>query len=58
MTVELDTEKSPQIRVPQGKEHPAFLQLFNGAMIVLCGKSENNDLKKCRNGKLHVLYTV
>ena len=56
MTVELDTEKSPQIRVPQGKEHPAFLQLFNGAMIVLWGKSENNDLRKCRNGKLIIYY--
>lgn len=38
MTVELDEEKGPQVRVPQRKEPPAFLQLFNGGMIVLSGK--------------------
>ena len=38
MTVELDKERCPQIRVVQGKEHPTFLQLFRGGMIVLCGK--------------------
>ena len=38
MTVELDEEKGPQVRVPQRREPPAFLQLFNGGMVVLCGK--------------------
>lgn len=38
MTVELDEEKGPQVRVPQGSEPPAFMQLFCGSMIVLCGK--------------------
>ena len=51
MTVELDKEKGPQVRVVQGTEHPAFLQLFNGSMIVLHGKSENNDISLCKNGK-------
>ncbi len=30
MTVELDEERGPQIRVSQGKEHAAFLNLFGG----------------------------
>ena len=51
MTVELDKEKGPQVRVVQGTEHPAFLQLFNGSMIVLHGKSDNNDISLCNNGK-------
>ena len=51
MTVELDKEKGPQVRVVQGTEHPAFLQLFNGSMIVLHGKSDNNDISLCKNGK-------
>ena len=34
MTVELDREKGPQIRVDQGKESAAFLNLFNGKMVI------------------------
>ena len=34
MTVELDKEKGPQIRVDQGKEDAAFLNLFNSQMII------------------------
>ena len=54
MTVELDKEKGPQVRVVQGTEHPAFLQLFNGSMIVLHGKSDNNDISLCKNGKTFI----
>ena len=39
MTVELDKEKGPQVRVVQGKEPPAFLNLFNGSMVLLKGRS-------------------
>ena len=38
MTVELDKEKGPQVRVTQGKEPPAFLSLFNGGMVILKGR--------------------
>lgn len=38
MTVELDKEKGPQVRVVQGKEPPAFLNLFNGSMILIKGR--------------------
>ena len=38
MTIELDKEKGPQIRVVQGKEPPAFLTLFKGKMVVLRGR--------------------
>ncbi|VDK87993.1 unnamed protein product [Dibothriocephalus latus] len=45
MTVELDEEKGPQMRVVEGKEPPAFCNLFNGRMIIHDGfapKQSNN----------------
>ncbi|KAK6961559.1 supervillin, partial [Biomphalaria glabrata] len=41
MTVELDEERGPQVRVLQGKEIPCFLNLFNGKMVVHIGKRED-----------------
>jgi len=38
MTIELDKERGPQIRVVQGKEPPAFLNLFNGGMVLVDGR--------------------
>jgi len=38
MTVELDEERGPQVRVPQGEEMPAFFSIFDGGMVVLDGK--------------------
>ena len=38
MTIELDKEKGPQVRVVQGKEPPAFLTLFMGKMVILRGR--------------------
>lgn len=38
MTMELDKEKGPQVRVTQGKEPPAFLALFKGGMVILKGR--------------------
>lgn len=40
MTVELDKEKGPQVRVTEGKEHPTFLNLFNGGMILFNGRQD------------------
>ncbi|KAK7501504.1 hypothetical protein BaRGS_00007308, partial [Batillaria attramentaria] len=40
MTVELDEERGPQVRVVQGKEPPCFLNLFEGRMVVHIGKRE------------------
>jgi len=37
-TVELDSERGPQIRVRQGREHAAFLQLWQGRMLTLRGR--------------------
>lgn len=34
LTIELDKERGPQIRVAQGSEPPAFKQLFNGGMSI------------------------
>lgn len=41
MTVELDEERGPQVRVVQGKEPPCFLNLFEGSMVVHIGKRED-----------------
>ncbi|KAH9498340.1 hypothetical protein Btru_006592 [Bulinus truncatus] len=41
MTVELDEERGPQVRVLQGKEIPCFLNLFKGRMVVHIGKRED-----------------
>ncbi|KAK2589098.1 hypothetical protein KPH14_001925 [Odynerus spinipes] len=38
LTVELDNEQGPQIRVVQGYEPAAFLNLFSGGMIIHMGK--------------------
>ena len=33
-TVELDSEKGPQLRVREGQEHAAFLSLWSGNMVI------------------------
>lgn len=38
MTIELDEERGPQIRVIEGREPPVFCYLFNGRMITHEGK--------------------
>ncbi|XP_050666476.1 supervillin isoform X3 [Leptidea sinapis] len=38
LTVELDREQGPQIRVAQGNEPPAFLNLFQGKLVIHQGK--------------------
>ncbi|XP_052827709.1 uncharacterized protein LOC106868432 isoform X6 [Octopus bimaculoides] len=43
MTVELDEERGPQVRVLEGKEPPCFLNLFGGKMIVHVGKREEEE---------------
>ncbi|KAJ8320361.1 hypothetical protein KUTeg_001948 [Tegillarca granosa] len=43
MTVELDEERGPQVRVPEGKEMPCFLNLFDGNMIIHKGKREDES---------------
>ncbi|XP_065188656.1 supervillin-like isoform X2 [Sycon ciliatum] len=43
IVVELSgSEGDPQIRVAQGSEPPAFLQMFNGAMTIHCGSSKGD----------------
>ncbi|XP_015120666.1 supervillin [Diachasma alloeum] len=38
LTVELDKEQGPQVRIVEGFEPPAFLNLFRGAMVIHTGK--------------------
>ncbi|XP_071451074.1 supervillin isoform X2 [Hetaerina americana] len=38
LTVELDKEKGPQVRLTQGAEPPAFLRIFKGCMAVHRGR--------------------
>ena len=44
LTIELDNDQAPQLRVVQGHESAAFLNLFSGGMIVHSG---NKMDKKC-----------
>ena len=46
LTVELDQEQGPQIRVVEGFEPAAFLNLFAGKMIVHTGKKSKKIAHK------------
>ena len=56
MTIELDKEKGPQIRVVQGKEPPAFLNLFNGGMVLLDGRCVCVCVCVCARFRLSTLH--
>ncbi|CAD5116299.1 DgyrCDS5205 [Dimorphilus gyrociliatus] len=43
-TVELDTEKAPQLRVDGRKEPPVFLHFFNGEMVISSKESEEKRM--------------
>ncbi|XP_074029765.1 supervillin isoform X3 [Leptinotarsa decemlineata] len=43
LTVELDKQNAPQVRVVQGSEPAAFLRLFDGNMIIHRGKRDEAD---------------
>uniref|UniRef100_T1J6L1 HP domain-containing protein n=1 Tax=Strigamia maritima TaxID=126957 RepID=T1J6L1_STRMM len=43
MTVELDEERGPHVRVDEGHEQPCFLSLFDGSMVVHRGKRKLVD---------------
>ncbi|XP_033229897.1 supervillin-like isoform X2 [Belonocnema kinseyi] len=45
LTVELDREEGPQMRVVEGFEPAAFLNLFSGKMIVNSGKKFERSIK-------------
>ena len=53
MTVELDEERGPQIRVDEGKEMPCFLNLFDGRMIIHIGKREEEETNTQVNRDCH-----
>ncbi|XP_022111783.1 uncharacterized protein LOC110991023 isoform X2 [Acanthaster planci] len=53
MTVELDEERGPQRQVIQGKEPPAFLQLFDGRMVVHIGKREDEETNTTGPNRLY-----
>jgi supervillin len=50
MTVELDEEKGPQIRVEQGQESAAFLNLWNSKMVIHKGRRGGS---KANNERLY-----
>ncbi|XP_076444912.1 uncharacterized protein LOC143282905 isoform X2 [Babylonia areolata] len=55
MTVELDEERGPQIRVVQGKEPPCFLNLFEGGMVIHIGKREDASTNTVGPWRLYCL---
>ncbi|EZA60520.1 Supervillin [Ooceraea biroi] len=49
LAIDLDSNRGPQVRVVQGNEPAAFLNLFSGGMVVHSGKkSEKNHEKQWR----------
>lgn len=44
MTVELDEERGPHVRVAMGSEPPAFLNLFQGRLIIHRGRQDDEHL--------------
>lgn len=49
MTVELDEERGPHVRVSMGMEPPAFLNLFKGGLVIHKGHHEDDvEKKSCR----------
>ncbi|XP_042234899.1 serine/arginine repetitive matrix protein 2-like isoform X3 [Homarus americanus] len=46
MTVELDEERGPHVRVSMGLEPPAFLNLFQGGLVVHQGRQEDDHTHK------------
>ncbi|XP_029170623.1 supervillin-like isoform X2 [Nylanderia fulva] len=48
LTVELDNDRGPQIRVVQGHEPAAFLNLFSGKMVIHSGKKSEKKHEKQR----------
>lgn len=45
LTVELDKERGPQVRLIQGHEPPAFWNLFNGSAVIHRGKRSEPSKK-------------
>ena len=54
MTVELDKEKGPQVRVVQNREPPSFLNLFNGEKIFKI----SNRFCRCTLGRSFMLLLL
>ncbi|KAK4473683.1 hypothetical protein MN116_003031 [Schistosoma mekongi] len=48
MTIELDEERGPQVRVTEGREPPVFCYLFNGRMITHTGKRTTQNQSTTR----------
>ncbi len=55
MTVELDREHGPQLRVDQGREEAAFLNLWGGRMTVHRGHRERRRAADAGRWRLFVL---
>jgi len=47
-TVELDSERGPQLRVKEGNEHAAFLSLWSGKMVIYKGRRGEGSSRKWR----------
>ncbi|XP_074660460.1 uncharacterized protein LOC141912918 isoform X2 [Tubulanus polymorphus] len=55
MTVELDEERGPHMRVEQGKEPACFTNFFDGSMIVHIGKREDESTNTQGDWRLYLL---
>merc|ERR1712223_1381050 len=53
MTIELDEEKGPQVRVEQGQETAVFLNLWKGSMVVHKGRRSSGTTTQDSKWKLY-----
>uniref|UniRef100_A0A8D8YEG1 Supervillin n=1 Tax=Cacopsylla melanoneura TaxID=428564 RepID=A0A8D8YEG1_9HEMI len=56
LTVQLDEERGPQVRISAGHEGPAFLNIFNGSYV--CYEGKRSDLRTARTKGPWRLFTV
>lgn len=55
MTIELDQEKGPHVRVTNEKEPPCFLNLFRGQMVIYNGRRDDSSNNNTDTWKLFIL---
>lgn len=46
MTVEMDEERGPHVRVAMGQEPPAFLNLFQGGLVIHQGHQDDDQVQR------------
>ncbi|KAL1451981.1 hypothetical protein WDU94_006302 [Cyamophila willieti] len=56
LTVQLDEERGPQVRISAGHEGPAFLNIFNGGYV--CYEGKRSEMRTARTKGPWRLFTI